>query len=180
MEYSIKEMGKKRMWEVLESYVKTDREFQKKTEQYHSMMVKLQKKLDMSEEDNRKFLECLSNCNNFYGESAYTLGFYDGLDLGLEHGRHDTGYKTSNFSVEDMTELIYIHDAYKALNKSVLGEEMILGFHEGILGTLGRIYKVIGNHVSEELNEGDYPKEHEILADTSLEPEERAKQLLGI
>lgn len=75
---------------------------------------------------------------------------------------------------QDMTELIYIHDAYKALNIALFGAEMALRFNEGYIGTLGRIYQVIDNNVSENMKSVST----QILADTSIKPEMRAKMLL--
>lgn len=77
-------------------------------------------------------------------------------------------------SEQDMADLIYIHDAYKALNIGLFGKEMALMFHEGAIGALGRIYQVIDNNVSENMKSVST----EILADTSIEPEMRAKMLL--
>ena len=42
------------------------------------------------------------------------------------------------------------------------------------MGALGRIYEVIDRHVLESMK----PDSTEILADTSMEPEKRAKMLL--
>ncbi len=47
-------------------------------------------------------------------------------------------------------------------------------YYEGYMGALGRIYEVIDNHVLESMK----PVSTEILANTSMEPEKRAKMLL--
>lgn len=73
-----------------------------------------------------------------------------------------------------MTELIQIHDAYKALNTAMFGGEMSLMYYEGYMGALGRIYEVIDRNVRESMK----PVSTEILADTSMEPGKRAKMLL--
>ena len=84
-------------------------------------------------------------------------------------GRGKTG-----LSIQDMKELIQIHDAYKALNTALFGGEMSLMYYEGYMGALGRIYEVIDRHVLESMK----PDSTEILADTSMEPEKRARMLL--
>lgn len=82
--------------------------------------------------------------------------------------------RESGLSLQDMTDLIRIHDAYKALNMALFGGEMSLMYYEGYMGALGRIYEVIDNHVLESMK----PVSTEILANTSMEPEKRAKMLL--
>ena len=45
----------------------------------------------------------------------------------------------NRLSLRDMTELIRIHDTYKALNSALFGEELVLDFADGYIGSLGRI-----------------------------------------
>ena len=73
-----------------------------------------------------------------------------------------------------MTELIRIHDAYKGLNTTLYGSELVLDFDVGYIGALGRIYKVIDDNVPKSMQSVST----EILADTSIEPKTRAKMLL--
>lgn len=92
-----------------------------------------------------------------------------------EKGCNETdGQGKSGLSIRDMTELIQIHDAYKALNTAMFGGEMSLMYYEGYMGALGRIYEVIDRNVRESMK----PVSTEILADTSMEPGKRAKMLL--
>lgn len=79
---------------------------------------------------------------------------------------------------QDMTDLICIRDSYKALNKSLHGEEKILEFNEGHLGALGRVCRVIERNVSESWQK-DYDAAVRLLDVVSLTPEERAEILLG-
>ena len=81
-------------------------------------------------------------------------------------------------SVQDMTDLLYIHDAYDNLNTSLLGVELVVDYHEGNLGALSRIHTVIQRNAAEELKKNDYKAVWEIAEDTSLTPEERARMLL--
>lgn len=80
--------------------------------------------------------------------------------------------------VQDMADLIYVRDAYKTMNRSLLGEEMVLGFNEGHLGAMGRVFRVIERNISEKWNEDD-DGAMKILDDTSLAPEVRAEVLLA-
>lgn len=79
--------------------------------------------------------------------------------------------------IQDMSDLIYVRDAYKAMNKSLHGEEMVLGFHEGYLGALGRVFRVIERNISEKWKNDD-DSAMRILDAISLSPEERARLLL--
>lgn len=82
-------------------------------------------------------------------------------------------------SLKDMTDLVYVYDAYITINKALFGEAVFLGFHEGNFGAISRIFNVIERNVIEELKKDDYKKTWDILDDTSISPEERAKKLLG-
>lgn len=80
-------------------------------------------------------------------------------------------------SVKDMADLVY--DAYITINRALFGDAVLLGFHEGNFGTISRIFNVIERNVADELKKDDYKATWEILDDTSISPEERAKRLLG-
>lgn len=186
MENLMKDIVANRMAAPLECQLQKDVEFQNYREKFSLVFGKLQKKLS----DNRKKIKLLDKLDKAmtdytcrYGEIAYYLGFHDGMSVGLEHAgtcvQKDEMEEQTGISVEDMTHLIYIMDAYRQLNITFCGEEMMLGFDEGCIGSLSRIYKVIAHNVCAEMRENDFAKEDEILLDTSLTPEERAKKLLG-
>lgn len=80
-------------------------------------------------------------------------------------------------ALQDMTDLIYARDAYREMSKSLHGEEMALGFHEGYLGALGRIFRVIERNMSEKWRQDDNSAIR-ILDAISLTPKERARILL--
>ncbi len=82
-------------------------------------------------------------------------------------------------SIKDMTDLVYVYDAYITINKALFGEAVFLGFHEGNFGAISRIFNVIERNVTEELKKDDHKGTWEILDDFSLEPEKRATKLLG-
>lgn len=79
----------------------------------------------------------------------------------------------------DMTDLIYIHDACDLLNTTLLGRELLLGFHEGILGAFSRVHSVIEKNAAKDLQKNDYDGVWKIMDNTSLTPEQRAKLLVG-
>ncbi|MBD5540069.1 MAG: hypothetical protein HDR00_02575 [Lachnospiraceae bacterium] len=83
-------------------------------------------------------------------------------------------------SVEDMTELIYIHDAYEEICRVLLGDKLALSFYEGNLGALSRILRLIERNAIEELRKDDNDELWKILNNRSMAPEERAKLLLGM
>ena len=78
-----------------------------------------------------------------------------------------------------MADLVYVYDAYITINKALFGDAMLLGFHEGNFGTISRIFNVIERNVSDGLKKDDYKATWEILDNTSMPPEDRAKRLLG-
>lgn len=79
--------------------------------------------------------------------------------------------------VQDMADLIYIRDAYRAMNKLLHGEEIAFGFHEGCIGALGRVCRIISKNVSHKWKKDD-DGAMGILDDISLAPEKRAEILL--
>ena len=81
--------------------------------------------------------------------------------------------------LEDMVHLVYIMDAYRKLNITLYGAEIMMGFDEGCIGALSRIYRVIEHNTCTELRQNDFAEGDEVLLDISLSPEERAKKLLG-
>lgn len=121
----------------------------------------------------REYVEIKSRLVEMYEFAHYYRGHGDCmLHLG-RCGLFEENVK-SGMDIETMTELIRIHDAYKAFNAVMLGTEMSLGFDEGYIGALGRIYGVIEKNVPEKME----AVSTEILADTSTEPKMRAKMLL--
>lgn len=170
MENLMKDIVASRMSGQLECHLEKDEEFKKCKKSFLLLFDKLQKKLDGNKKENKLLDEMNKAMNDYickYGEAAYCLGFHDGME------------ELPCIGVEDMTHLIYIMDAYRELNIAFCGEEMMLGFDEGCIGALSRIYKVIAHNVCAEMRENDFAKEDEVLLDASLTPEERAKKLLG-
>ena len=82
-------------------------------------------------------------------------------------------------NAKDMTDLLYIHDACDKLNITLLGTELMVGYHEGVLGALSRIHGIIERNVPEELKKNDYESVWKIVEDTSLTMEQQAEMLVG-
>lgn len=85
----------------------------------------------------------------------------------------------AGMDLEDMVHLVYIMDAYRKLNITCCGEEIMMGFDEGCIGALSRIYKVIEHNACESMRKDDFKKGDKILLDVSISAEQRAKKLLG-
>lgn len=83
-------------------------------------------------------------------------------------------------SVEDMADMIYIHEAFDNLNTSLFGVEMVVGFDEGNLGAMSRIHDLIERNVAEELKKNNYEEVWKIAEDTTKTPDERARMLLKL
>ena len=118
-------------------------------------------------------------------EIAYSSGFRDGVDIGMTYegsGKKEqecvsTEKESHTISVEDMTHLLMIYEAYQKLLVTLIGSETILRYDEGCLGAMTGALAVIENNVSKELKEEDID---EIVLDHLLEPEEKARKLLGM
>lgn len=186
MENFMKDIVVDRMAGQWECQLEKNGEFKKCKKRFLLLFDKLQKKSDGNKKKSRlldKLDKAMGNYTCRYGEAAYCLGFHDGMDIGLGHADtcvlKDGMEEQTCMSVEDMTHLVYIMDAYRELNIAFCGEEMMLGFDEGCIGALSRVYKVIAHNVCAGMKENDFAGEDEVLLDTSLTPEQRAKKLLG-
>lgn len=165
--------------------LKENEDYTKSRKEYHDLLEQVKQQLSSNGENDDLFLrldEVVGEYSASYGDTAYTLGFHDGMEVEQEHkeiarmGRQEE--KRSGFSLEDMANLIYVLDAYEELNAFFCGAGMAHCFNEGILGKMSRIYKVINDHLAIKFRKGKTGEEEKILQDTSLEPEERAKLLM--
>lgn len=64
-----------------------------------------------------------------YGETAYCLGHSDGRLIGMEQGPDG---KKSILSLEDMTSLVYMYDAIRQMNITMLGDIKIHQKENGV------------------------------------------------
>ena len=121
----------------------------------------------------RKYVEFHSRIMEINEFAHYYWGHGDCIQHLNRCGFFDEREK-NRLGIRDMAELIRIHDTYKALNSALFGGEMVLGFDSGFIGALGRIYKVIDDNIPDNMKSAST----EILAETSIQPEIRAKMLL--
>lgn len=118
-------------------------------------------------------------------EIAYESGFCDGVGTDVTYGgceKKDNECvnmerESHTISVEDMTHLLMVYEAYQKLIITLIGNEVVLRYDEGCLGAMTKVLSVIENNASGKLKEEDID---EILLDHSLESEEKARKLLGI
>ncbi|MCI8508706.1 MAG: hypothetical protein HFJ06_09125 [Lachnospiraceae bacterium] len=180
--YKVNRSGK-----PMNELLKQNEEYKNSREKYHKLLQQVRDCISSIGQNDGLFLqldEAVGEYSASYGDTAYTLGFHDGMGVEREHkeivrmSRQEE--KLSGFSLEDMVNLIYVLDAYKELNAFLYGTEMMLRFDEGILGRMGRIYKVINNHIALRFQQGEMNEKEKILLDTSLEPEVRAKLLMAV
>lgn len=183
MEHGLLECYKReRTGKPLDKVLKHDEEYQKRKKQYHEMLEKMRKCLyeDTTRDGNiiLELDEAVGDYSASYGDAAYSLGFRDGMEVGLEYKISGKEQQTMEMTIQDMTDLIQVHDAYKELNTSLHGDFTAYAFDEGIFGKMSRIYPVITRHFLPKYQEDDMCDGEKILADTSIEPEERAKLLM--
>lgn len=103
-----------------------------------------------------------------YGEIAFSLGYSDGVEAGMEK---KADWKSTILSVKDMAYLVAAYDAIKELHYK----------DKGILGALQCILDVIDNGMSTRrklLEEEKTEMTGRILNDDSRTPVERATTLL--
>lgn len=180
----MKHMAREIFSERMDEQLKQNEGYAGSRERYRTLLQWLKEKL-CNAQDEKMLLELDESVGEYsceYGEAAYVLGFHDGLDMGLEHLAYKNGNQLCSaapLTMEDMTDLIYIYDAYKALNVFLLGNETVLTFQEGVIGEMGRIYRVLGHYVPASGIDGELSEAQKILADVSLEPRERAKKIFA-
>lgn len=175
-----------RSGEPMNELLKKNEEYKNSRDKYQNLLRQVRELLGSQGQDDGlclKLDEAVGEYSSSYGDTAYTLGFHDGMEVAREHkeiASMSRQEKTlSEFSMEDMANLIYVLDAYKELNAFLYGTEVALCFDEGILGRMGRLYKVINNHLAVKFQKRETGEDEKILSDISLEPEVRAKMLMA-
>lgn len=173
---------RERMGKPLDKVLENDEEYQKKKKQYHVVLEKIKKLIhENTSQDDNIILELDATVGDYsasYGDATYSFGFRDGMELGLEHKISGEEQKIREITIQDMADLINIHDAYRALNTSLHGDFTAYAFDEGLFGKMSRVFPVITRHFLPRYQEDDIYEGEKILADTSIEPEERARMLM--
>lgn len=86
----LKNMCMERLGKPLESWLRRDRQFVESRERYHRLLESLKKEWKDSQgsiEPVMRLDDAVGEYSGHYGETAYALGFHDGLEIGIEHGR---------------------------------------------------------------------------------------------
>ncbi len=113
MRHIVEEIAVQRMGKPLDKILKQNKKYQKRKNQYHEVLeeIKIYLKVDNSKDRNilLKLDEVVGDYSASYGDVAYSLGFHDGMEISREQRE-----KTMKITIEDMANLIQIHDAYKA------------------------------------------------------------------
>lgn len=93
MQDIVEELAVQRMGKPLDKILKQDENYQKGKKQYHEALEEIKKCLNI---DNPKALnlilkldEAVGDYSASYGDAAYSLGFHDGMEVGLEHRSAD-------------------------------------------------------------------------------------------
>lgn len=123
--------------------------------------------------------ESLLKYNIAYGETAYCLGYSDGVENGMQRGADG---KSTILSIKDMSYLVNAYDAIRKMSTTLLGKFELHTKEEGVMGALDCILDVIEHGVSKEyscLEDDELTIVVDILNDDASTPEERAKRLLN-
>ncbi|MDE7327025.1 MAG: hypothetical protein K2N63_12275 [Lachnospiraceae bacterium] len=180
---NLEELADQHMSETLDKILQQDKEYQKRKKQYCEVLEEIKKHLNLkNSKDHNLFLkldEIVGDYSASYGDATYSLGYREGVAIGLEYGNTvREQQKTKNITIEDMTDLIKAYDAYNALNIELHGTHKICTYDKEIFGGMGMVYDIINRHISPKFQENDRYDKKKILADTSIEPKERARLLM--
>lgn len=89
----VEEFAVKRMGKPLDKILKQDEKYQKGKEQYHEALEEIKKYLNINNPKDLNLLlkldEAVGDYSASYGDAAYSLGFHDGMEIGLEHRNTD-------------------------------------------------------------------------------------------
>ena len=93
MQDIVEKLAVQRMGKPLDEILKQDEKYQKRKKQYNEALEEIKKCLN---NDNPKDLnlllkldEAVGDYSASYGDAAYSLGFHDGMEVGLEYRNAD-------------------------------------------------------------------------------------------
>ncbi len=90
MQDALKCLTTERLGDPLEEQLWKNKAYMESRKLYHDQKERLKEKLSSSKEGIQLLLDMddsVSLYSGRYGEMAYILGFHDGLEIGLKHGR---------------------------------------------------------------------------------------------
>lgn len=108
------------------------------------------------------------------------MGFSDGVQIRMEQKFNE---RKSFLTFEDMTRLISVYDVIRQLKQVLLGDMDEQWEETGAFNVFEQLFDVISNATSSKIKFlGDEMIDEiiSILNDETMEPAERAKQLLGM
>ena len=186
MNETTKEITQVRMEKALEKFLWENEDYVESRNEYHKYFGELKERLSGSKEDEAflmKFDEVIGAYSSRYEETIYSLGFHDGLGMGMEHTEYQKGSiqekkGCGEFTEKDMIHLIYMYDAYRELCTVLFGVVIAPELKDGVIGAFSRAFTMIEEHVPVEKRRGEYSEEDRILGDREKSPEEKAKLLL--
>lgn len=184
MAVNIDKLVETRTGEALEAELRKKANFLEKQKEWRDAIKKFNDMVSMSHEE---FLSLQSvedvflEYNSAYGETAYRMGYSDGVMVGME--QEPDGIK-SVLTFEDMKNLICVYDAVRQLEKILLGRS---GEHwEDVTSSsvYERVFNIICNATCTKIKllEDDKAIDFitEVLSDDTMAPGKKAGRLLGI
>lgn len=128
-----------------------------------------------------EYEEKLSTANCLYSETAYCLGFEEGLQMAAEQ---QVKAKKSTLNFKDMEHMVYLYDAAKKINAVFGGNGESCHAEGGVLKEFDRIFHVIKSCVcSDNVMLGEDEAADRIVSvlnNDSMMAEEKAKILTGL
>ena len=184
MAIEIDEIVKARIGEALEEELKKNTNFMQKqtewcnaTKSFDDMVSMTQEQWLALQQVEDAFIEYTAT----YGEAAYRKGFSDGILIGMEQ---EADGSKSVLALEDMANLISIYDAVRQLKKVLLGRKEEHWEVAGVFSVFENVFRIIDNATCSTIKFLGEDEAVEIvtsvLADETMQPEEKARQLLGM
>lgn len=90
MQNLLKPFVTERLGKPLDKKLRENKAYWESRKKYHAQMERLKKNLASGQDGVQMLLELdeiVGEYSGSYGESAYILGFHDGMEMGLEHGK---------------------------------------------------------------------------------------------
>ena len=184
MTIEMDETVKARMGDALEEELKKNAHFLQKQEKWRDAANRFEGMVSMTHEQwlaLQEVEDVFLEYNASYGEAAYRKGLSDGILIGIEQ---EANGRKSILALEDMANLISVYDAVRQLKKVLLGREDEHWEDAGAFSVFEYIFNVIDNATCSKIQFLGKDEAIEIvmgvLADETMNPEEKARQLLGL
>lgn len=184
MAVEIEEIVKARMGEALEEELKKNAHFLQKQTEWRNAAKRFDGMVSMTKEQwlaLQQVEDAFLEYNMSYGEAAYRKGLSDGILIGAEQ---EADGSKSVLALEDMANLISIYDAVRQLKQVLLGRMDEYWGAAGAFSVFEYVFNIIDNATCSKIKFLGESEAAEIitgvLADETMQPEEKARQLLGM